>query len=199
MCLPQHPAVAYLCRVRSVTRYLFLVGAVATANSLLAQLPSKLSASIDNWASHTYTIELRGGKLLYSDATPKSSPDPSIVVPSAEQWRTFRRALDAIPVWSWREKYWPSEPVFDGTAWSFSVAYADRSLTSGGGNCYPDAHGAVGPVVLRTAAFVRLEAAIETLLGGKAFRSEQEAEKPMRPNQSLQPTLSRLVSSLSYD
>jgi len=53
--------------------------------------------------------------------------------------------------------------------------------------------------VLRTAAFVRLEAAIETLLGGKAFRSEQEAEKPMRPNQSLQPTLSRLVSSLAYD
>jgi len=109
------------------------------------------------------------------------------------------RALDAIPVWSWREKYWPSEPVFDGTGWSFSVAYADRSLTSGSGNCYPDAHGAVGPVVLRTAAFVRLEAAIETLLGGKAFRSEQEAEKPMRPNKSLQPTPSRLISSGNHD
>ena len=178
-----------------MTRYLFFVGAAATANSLFAQVPSKLSASIDNWASHTYTIELQGGKLLYSDAPPKSSPDPSIVVPSAEQWRSFRRALDAIPVWSWREKYWPSEPIFDGTAWSFSVAYADRSLTSGGGNCYPDAHGVAGPDVLRTAAFVRLEAAIETLLGGKAFRSEQEAEKPIRPNQTLQPTPSRLVSS----
>jgi hypothetical protein len=182
-----------------VTRYLFLVGAAATASSLLAQVPAKLSASIDNWTSHKYTIELQDGKLLYSDATPKSSPDSIIVVPSAEQWRIFRRALDTIPVWAWREKYWPSEPVFDGTAWSFSVAYADRSLTSSGGNCYPDAHGAVGPIVLRTAAFVRLEAAIETLLGGKAFRSEQEPEQPMRPNQTLQPAPSRLVSSLSHD
>jgi len=182
-----------------VTRYLFLVGAAAAANSLLAQVPSKLSASIGNFSSHTYTIELQGGKLLYSDATPKSSPGPTVVVPSAEQWRTFRRALDGIPVWSWREKYRPSELVFDGTHWSFSVAYADRSLTSGGGNCYPDAHGAVGPVVLRTAAFVRLETAIETLLGGEAFRSEQEAEKPLRPNQSLQPTANWRTTSFSDD
>jgi len=182
-----------------VTRYLFLVGAAAVANSLLAQEPSKLSASIHNSTSHTYTIELQGGKLLYSDATPKSSPSPITIVPSAEQWRSFRRALDAIPVWSWREHYVPSEPVFDGTAWSFSVAYADRGLTSSGGNCYPDAHGAIGPIVLRTAAFVCFEAAIETLLGGKAFRSEQGSLPPMRPNQTLQPTPSRLVSSFCYD
>ena len=183
-----------------MTRHLFVPAIAAAISSIVpAQVPSRFSASIDNFSSHTYTVELRDEKLLYSDATLNTTAKPIVITPSPKQWREFRRVLDTIDVWKWRESYMPAEVIFDGTNWTFSVAYADRSLTSGGGNCYPDAHGAVGPVVLRTAVFVRLEAAIETLLGGKAFRSEQEAEKPMRPNQSLQPTPSRLVSSRFHD
>jgi len=157
-------------------RYLLVATfAVATSCVALAQAPSRLSASIDNFGGHTYAVDLRDGKLVYSDTTSKSVAQPITITPSPDQWREFRRALDAIGVWTWHERYMPNEVVFNGTSWSLSLRYPDRSLVTGGGNCYPDAHGAPTGVALRTPAFRQFEAAVEALLGGKSFRSADDA------------------------
>jgi hypothetical protein len=149
--------------------------AVATCCVALAQAPSRFSASIDNFEHHRYALELRDGKLVYSDATPKSVVQPVTITPSPDQWREFRRALDRIDIWTWHETYRPNEVVFDGTNWSLSVRYPDRSLVSGGSNSYPDALGAPTGVALRPPAFRQFEAAVEALLGGKSFRSADDA------------------------
>jgi hypothetical protein len=157
-----------------MTRYLLIVFA-ALSSVALAQAPSRFRASIDNFSRHTYSVDLRDGKLVYEDATPRTTPQPVMITPSPEQWRAFRRALDQIGVWAWHESYMPNEPVFDGTSWSLSLRYPDRSLGTGGGNCYPDAHGTPTGVALRTPAFRQFEAAVEALLGGRSFRSADDA------------------------
>jgi hypothetical protein len=149
---------------------LLIVGEIA-----VAQEPTRLQASIDNWGGRSYSVQLSNGKVLYSERSGADSPQITTVTPSIEQWRAFRRALDTIPVWSWHAEY--ITDVFDGTGWSLSVKYSDRSLVSEGGNCYPRANGEKGPDLLRTAAFQQLESAIEALVGGKTFRSEQDVEK----------------------
>ena len=160
-----------------MTRYLLITLAAATSASF-AQEPSRFRASIDNFGGHTYSAELRDGKLVYSDATSAKSAEPITITPSAEQWRELRRTLDEIGVWIWHENYVPNEPIMDGTGWSFSIRYPDRSLVSGGGNCYPDAQGNPTGVPIRTPGFTRFEAAIEALLGGRPFRSaDHEANR----------------------
>ena len=100
-----------------MSRYLLIATFAAAISCVaLAQAPSRFSASIDNFGRHSYAVELRDGKLVYSDATPKSVAQPITITPSPEQWREFRRALDAIGVWAWHESYMPNEPVFDGTS-----------------------------------------------------------------------------------
>jgi hypothetical protein len=70
------------------------------------------------------------------------------------------------------------EIILDGTSWSLSVRYSDQSLVTSGGNCYPDGRGQPTGVPLRTPAFRKFEAAVEALLGGRAFRSDdQTADK----------------------
>jgi hypothetical protein len=148
---------------------------VATACIAPAESPSRFSASIDNFGGHTYSVELRDGRLVYSDTTPKIAAEPITITPSPEQWRAFRSAMDTIGVWTWHEKYMPNEMISDGTSWSLSLRYPDRSIVTGGGNCYPDAHGDPTGVPLRTPAFRQFEAAIEALLGGRSFRSADNA------------------------
>src|SRR6476469_2459532 len=104
-------------------------------------VPSTFSASISNWGGHAYTVELHDGSLFYSDASAqsKSAPKPTKIIPTAKQWRAFRRALDGIDVWAWHKDYEPNEVIFDGTHWSLSIRYPDRSLITSGGHCYQQA------------------------------------------------------------
>ncbi len=160
---------------------LAVIVAFVTSSSASAQqiqeAPSRFSASIDNFGGHVYTVELRDGSLFYSDVAAQKTAEPIKVTPTAEQWRDFRRALDLLDVWAWHESYMPNEPIFDGTSWSFSIRYPDRSLVTGGGNCYPEADGSPTGVPLRTPAFRRFEGAVEALLGGKPFRSADDEAK----------------------
>jgi hypothetical protein len=157
-----------------MTRYL-LIAFTALSSVAYGQTPSRFRASIDNFDRHTYTVELRDGRLVYEDATTKATPEPVMITPSPERWRAFRRALDEIGVWAWHDSYMPNEPVFDGTSRSLSLRYSDRSLVTSGGNCYPDAHGDPTGVALRPPAFRQFETAVEALLGGRAFRSADDA------------------------
>ena len=159
-----------------MARCLFIAAfAIAITAVASAQVPSRFSTAIDNFGGHSYSVELRDGKLVYSDTSAKSAAEPITIIPSLEQWHAFRRALDEIGVWVWHQTYMPNEIIVDGTSWSFSVRYPDRSLLTSGGNCYPDAHGEPTGVPLRTPAFRQFEAAVEALLGGRSFRSADDA------------------------
>jgi len=159
-----------------MTRHLLIaVVAIPFASVASAQAPSRFSTSIDNFGGHSYGVELRDGKVVYSDTTAESAAESTAVIPSPEQWRAFRHALDEIGVWAWHQTYMPNEIILDGTSWSFSVRYPDYSLVTGGGNCYPDEHGEPTGVPLRTPAFRQFEAAVEALLGGRSFRSAHDA------------------------
>ena len=156
-------------------RVLAFFAAFITSGTAIAQeAPARFSASIDNFGGRAYSVELRDGALFYSDVAAQESPKPIKVIPTAERWRDFRHALDEIGVWKWHKSYWPSPPIFDGTGWAFSIRYADRSLVTGGGNCYPNADGSSNNVPRSSEAFKRLETAIGALLGGKAFRSAED-------------------------
>jgi hypothetical protein len=48
----------------------------------------------------------------------------------------FRRALDAINVWSWRSEY-PNPGILDGTQWSLDIDNPDRSVQAHSDNNYP--------------------------------------------------------------
>src|SRR6266567_856540 len=123
-----------------MTRHLLAaIVAFSACAAALAQVPLRFSASIETFRGHAYAVGLHDGTLMYSDATPTSNPTPVAVTPTREQWREFRSALDDIGVWTWHESYMPTEPIFDGTSWSLSVRYEDRSLVTGGSNAYPDA------------------------------------------------------------
>src|SRR3712207_1642804 len=113
---------------------LFAIRSVA-----VAQEPSRFRAVIDNFGRHSYTVELRDGKLVYEDAAPRTTSESITITPSPEQWRAFRRALDEIGVWTWRQDYQPSEGILDGTSWSLYIQYPDHSVFSSGANCYPNA------------------------------------------------------------
>jgi hypothetical protein len=157
-----------------MTRHLFAPAIAAAISSIApAQVPSRFSASIDNFSSHTYTVELRDEKLLYSDATPNTTAKPIVITPSHKQWREFRRALDTIDVWKWRDSYMPDEVIFDGTSWTLAVSYPDCSVISRGANSYPDAR----KDMVQLSVFRQLEAAIEALLGGRSFRTADHAPK----------------------
>jgi len=94
-------------------------------------------------------VELKGGALFYQSERARTAR----IVPSEREWREFRRALDDIGVWSWRPRY--ERNVTDAASWSLEIAYADRSVKTGG---Y-----AAGP----GKAYKRYEYALQRLLGDR--------------------------------
>jgi hypothetical protein len=66
----------------------------------------------------------------------KPYPQPEEIQPSPKQWRNFRSTLNRLNVWSWRRNYLDPR-VCDGTGWPAKIVYSDRSLVSGGSNCFP--------------------------------------------------------------
>src|SRR5438477_68498 len=98
----------FLCRSTfrsqpSTTPHLLAIVVISPWIAAFAQAPSRFSAAISNFTDHTYTVELRDGALLYSDAFGESAsaPRPTRITPTAEQWHVFRRALDSINIWQW--------------------------------------------------------------------------------------------------
>ena len=95
-----------------------------------------------------YSVALEKGRLTYrylrSEAEPPSPeelPQNEGIKPSVKQWHTFRRTLDRLNVWCWREHYPNPHGVCDGTSWSVEIVYTDKAITSGGTNRFPDRNG----------------------------------------------------------
>ena len=148
--------------VKTTLLLLFLLTApLAAAEPSLA--PKKFIAAIGGFLGASYRVELSAPNRLTYEHNPhtftsaKGTQRTSIRV-TPEQWRKFRKRLDAARVWSWKPKY--SKPkVRDGTVWTFVIEDSDRSIVSHGNNAYPD---------LRQ--FEQMRLAVEELLGGKNFR-----------------------------
>jgi hypothetical protein len=156
-------------------RLYVLVALAVAASTSIAQQPSRFQAEVGTFGGHVYNVELRSATLVYEDSV-GFTKSTVVLTPSRQQWRAFRRALDEIGVWSWRERYEPDGVIFDGTGWSLSLRYPDRSLVTEGGNCYPDAHGERSSTTEVTATFRQFEAAVEALLGGRRFRADDEVD-----------------------
>jgi hypothetical protein len=127
-------------------------------------LPKRLCISIGGFFGPCYGVTLEKGRLIYTysargpsggDSDPELelrqklglSPflEPDEIQPSPQQWRNFRNALDRLNVWSWRGNYLDPR-VCDGTGWSAKIVYSDRSLISGGSNCFPGRDGRALPI-----------------------------------------------------
>ena len=108
------------------------------------------------------------GVLQYATFGRGHQAEHAVVRPTLEQWREFRRELDAIGVWRWRAEY--SAPgVADGTQWSLDVAYPDRTIRSQGSNNYPGSAPDSFGVSSGSKAFTRYLKAVQRLLGERAF------------------------------
>lgn len=66
------------------------------------QLPYQLQARFDGGFGHAYSLKLQGKELLYTDEYAGDVIEKQRVFPTAEQWLTLRRGLDAAQVWKWK-------------------------------------------------------------------------------------------------
>jgi hypothetical protein len=129
-------------------------------------MPQQLKISIGGFTGTSYSVTLKNEKLLYWSSEQRSKT----IKPTPAAWQEFRKTLDELSVWKWRDRY-INKSIMDGNSWSFEISYADHSLKTYGSNSYP------GPVLKTnsgypsfTPTFNRFLAAVEQLLGGKEFR-----------------------------
>ena len=105
-------------------------------------LPKKLVAFAGNTWVGPYHIELEGDVLFYWRGGPQDKDKAEEIKPTAEQWREFRRELDAVGIWKWRANYSTGEIIHDDTAWMFEVEYTNRKIKTGGdSSAFPDVDG----------------------------------------------------------
>lgn len=141
------------------------------------EAPLKLHVIIDSCFCPAFEVKSDGDRSLSYIVTSYSDPEKNyvelsseVLKPTAAQWKEFRQALDAAKVWQWRKKY-ESLNVLDGTGWTFEAAYKGREVKSVGSNCYPNADASPGKPAVVTAPFNAVAAAVEKLVGGRAFNS----------------------------
>jgi hypothetical protein len=131
-------------------------------------IPERFDARVGGFMGYTYQVQLQDGLLQYARFGGGHKPTHARVRPTMEQWREFRRELDAIDVWRWRAQY--STPgALDGTQWSLDVTYPDRALRTHGNNDYPGAIPHPSGAPSGSKAFTRYLKAVQRLVGGRAF------------------------------
>lgn len=116
----------------------------------------------------SYEVQLQDGGLDYTRVGGGQKPEHASVRPTIEQWREFRRELNAIGVWRWRAQY--SRPgVSDGTQWTLDVIYPDKAIRAQGNNDFPGATQDPSGIPSGSKIFTRYLKAVQRLLGGRAF------------------------------
>ena len=134
---------------------LLAMTALPLASAERTNIPLQLSAFIGGFFGASYTIELKDGILHYS-VREHGKETNTTITPTAEQWISFRQALNELNIWNW-QKHYKDRHVLDGTIWSVNIVYQGRKLVSDGSNQYPK-------------QFEQYLAAVRKLLGGKQFR-----------------------------
>lgn len=132
--------------------------------------PEVLEVYVGSFASPSYGLWWDGKQLVYeSFVSGYEERVQSVIVPSDAQWSRFWQTMDAINVWSWRERYEKSVPVagtqiHDRTHWSLTIARGDRRVESSGDDAGPNDAG-----FNDGAPFTVFAEAVSRLTGGYAF------------------------------
>ena len=135
------------------------------------QTPDVFEVYIGSFSSPSYGVWWDGKQLVYeSFVSGYEDRRQTFIEPSAAQWDRFWRTMEAIDVWSWRDRYEarkrfePAKLVRDGTHWSLSLTYDGRRVESAGESS------SVGSTELDdTARFEEFAEAVSRLTGGYAF------------------------------
>jgi hypothetical protein len=131
--------------------------------------PTKFSMTLNGLMGAADGVAWKDGILVHTQHGRDGSTQRKEIRPSPEQWREFRRALDAINVWRWQAKYPNPGGVADGLQWVLDLTYPDHTLHVEGDNNYPDDNGRPVNAAQQTQAFQRLRAAVQALLGDSSF------------------------------
>jgi hypothetical protein len=132
-------------------------------------VPERFKVKIGGDSGPSYSVRLKGADLWYTAWEDDEIADERKITPSAEQWRSFRRDLDSIGVWDWRESYF-NPGVADGTQWSVEIEWEGSRIVSAGDNNYPIAGGLPENDFDITPTFERFLEAVRKLIGGLEFR-----------------------------
>jgi hypothetical protein len=133
--------------------------------------PDVLEVYVGSFCSPSYGLWWDGRQLVYeSFISGYEERRQTFIAPSDAQWTKFWRTMDAIDIWSWRERYAPGarfEPtaqIRDGTHWSLSLQRGARSVESAGDSAGPGATD-----LDESAQFAAFAKAVSRLTGGYAF------------------------------
>ena len=126
--------------------------------------PKRLHLSMGGFHGGYYELEMNGGRLLFSP--PGDELSRTEISPTASDWATFRKTIDSLKLWIWREDYLDPN-VCDGAQWSVLIDYSDRRIKANGSNAYPDEDG--NPRNEMTEIFRGFLRAVEDLMGGRRF------------------------------
>jgi hypothetical protein len=130
-------------------------------------LPQKLVIECGGFLGNSYHVEWKEDALVYRRAGEGFRWGwERKIHPSAEAWRKFWIALDAVSVWDWKSRYAPPKgvEVFDGTQWSVAIAHGNQKISSEGDNTYPaEANPKIGNMD-RSMRFFRFREAVRELV-----------------------------------
>src|SRR6185369_11172767 len=148
---------------------LLTAASVSLAGPVPGVMPSKFSMALNGFMGSAQGVVLQEGVLVYTQYGRNGAKDRKKITPSPAQWRRFRQALDEINLWRWQAKYPNPGGVADGLQWQIQVTYPDHTLHVEGDNNYPDDNGRPTNESQQTAAFQKLRAAVQALLGSSSF------------------------------
>jgi len=149
---------------------IFFTGLATVSAAEPAPAPKSFRAAIGGFFGPSYRVEFKDGVLSYTAAgRGQQNPKAETVKPTEAQWREFRKALDDLKVWQWKDSYF-NHGVADGTQWTLEVAYEGTEIKATGSNSYPGPDGKANGSPEQTKTFTAYLKAVEKLLGGKAFQ-----------------------------
>ena len=136
--------------------------------------PDEFAFFIGGYMGPSYAIELRDGVLEYramgrgfeplEPETPRDHPD-DVAPADGPAWLAFFRVVERLGVWSWQERYEPTDVITDGTQWELRLRRGDRVVHASGSNAYPGSEGPEPSKAFRS--FLR---AVRKLVGGREVR-----------------------------
>ncbi len=121
-------------------------------------LPNWLEMAIERTVGPSYRVSMEGRVLLYEALPGDGTRVLARVRPTAQEWRDFMLALEAVDLWHWAAEYRDGDSPTPATRWYIELTAPGRQLNTAGADAYPT-----------NEAFPRFCAALRVLLGGRVF------------------------------
>ena len=119
-------------------------------------IPAQFEFDIGGYMGSSYAVKLDGEEIQYTwFGSGYEKLGTERIVPTKRQWKAFRRKLERLDIWSWKNNYSNSD-IVDGTSWSVRLSWSDQELESGGSNASPQ-------------GFVKVLSAVSSLIGKREF------------------------------